>query len=188
MRSGSTSFAGLLMVVAIGLSSAHVRAAAETFTATASVKTAAGATATAPVTIEVTSLTPAAEAEKLSAAFKTGGAAALRKALAGRPATGSIRIGNGKPTPTRIAIERTTDKGRLLTLVTDAPVLFVGGSLPNAAPKAGHDFAVIDIEVDASGKGKGTLLPAATIKVQNGAFVVDDYGTELVQLLNVARK
>ena len=188
MTSGQLRIAGLSLLAALVLSTAYVSAAPETFTATATVKSAAGASATAPVTIEVTRITPAAEAEKLASAFKTGGIAALRKALAGQAATGSIRIGNGKPTPTRIVVERTTDKGRLLTIVTDTPVLFVGASLPNAAPKAGHDFAVIDIEVDAAGKGTGTLMPAATIKVQNGAFVVDDYGTELVRLVNVARK
>lgn len=189
MTLGRTTTAGLAVTLGLsaGLVFAQARAALETFSATASVKSAAGAAATAPVTIEVTRVTPADEAEKLVSAFKTGGAAALRKALAGTAATGSVRIGSGKPTPTRITVERTTDKGRLLTIVTDAPVLFVGGSLPNAPAKAGHDFAVIDIEVDKAGNGSGTLQPAATIKLSNGAFVVDDYGSELVRLVNVKR-
>lgn len=189
MTLGRTTTAGLAVTLALaaGVVFAQARAAIETFSATASVKSAAGAAATAPVTIEITRVTPADEAEKLVSAFKTGGAAALRKALAGTAATGSVRIGSGKPTPTRITVERTTDKGRLLTLVTDTPVLFVGGSLPNAPAKAGHDFAVIDIEIDKAGNGAGTLQPAATIKLSNGAFVVDDYGSELVRLVNVKR-
>jgi len=72
----------------------------ETFTATATVQTAGGAAATAPVTITVARTMPQAEADKLAAAFKSGGAAGLRKALKGVAPTGSVTLGNGKPTPT----------------------------------------------------------------------------------------
>src|SRR4029078_10234207 len=85
----------------------------DTFTATATVQPAGGAAAPAPVTITVARTMPQAEADKLSAAFKSGGAAGLRKALKGVAPTGSITLGKGKPTPTRITIDRTTDKGRL---------------------------------------------------------------------------
>jgi len=57
-------------------------AAGETFTGTASVKGAGGAAATAPITVTVDRTTPQKEADTLVAAFKSGGAAALRKALA----------------------------------------------------------------------------------------------------------
>ena len=58
---------------------------AEVFTATAAVKGAGGAAASAPVTINVDRKMSQGEADKLAAAFKAGGAAALRKALAGVP-------------------------------------------------------------------------------------------------------
>ena len=79
MTLGRTTIAGLAVTIglAAGQVFAQARAAVETFSATASVKSAAGAAATAPVTIEVTRVTPADEAEKLVSAFKTGGAAAL---------------------------------------------------------------------------------------------------------------
>ena len=159
----------------------------ETFTATATVKTAGGASATAPVTISVARTMPQAEADKLSAAFKSGGAAGLRKALKGVAPTGSVTLGKGKPTPTRITIERTTDKGRLLTIVTDTPILFLGAGVPKAKSKAGYDFAVVDIEVDATGSGAGTLAPAAKIVVKDGAFVVEDFASEAVQLTAVSK-
>jgi hypothetical protein len=164
----------------------NAQAGAETFSATATVKTAAGATATAPVTIVVDKKLTQADVDRLSAAFKQGGAAGLRKALGGA-AVGSIRLGSGQPTPARIAIERTTDKGRLLTLVTDEPILFLGAGVPGAKPKEGYDFAVVDIEVDASGSGSGSLAPAAKITLKQGAFVVDDYAQELVRLTGVKK-
>lgn len=161
---------------------------AETFTATASVKTAGGAAATAPVTIVVTRKMPKDEADKLIASFKSGGVTALRSALGGVKPTGSITLGKGAATPTRLTIERTTDKGRLLTIVTDRPILFLGSGIPGAKPKAGYDFAVADLEVDASGNGTGSLAPAAKITVKQDAFVVEDYGAERVELKDVAKK
>ena len=160
---------------------------AETFTATAEVKTAGAAATTAPVTIVVDRKMPRSEADKLTAAFKTGGAAALRKALVGVPATGSVKLGAGAATPTRFTLERPTDKGRLLTIVTDQPLLFLGAGVPGAKPKAGYDFAIIDIEVDAAGSGSGTLAPAARITIKQDIFVVEDYASELVRLTAVKK-
>ena len=73
--------------------------------------------------------------------------------------TGSVKLGAGSATPTRFTIERPTGSGRLLTILTDQPLLFVGAGMPGAKPKEGYDFAVIDIEVDGSGNGSGRWRP-----------------------------
>jgi hypothetical protein len=188
MNVRQTALGGVLFLVSVAVAApVRAQAGAETFTATASVKTAAAATATAPVTIVVSRKMSQDEADNLTAAFKNGGAPALRKALDGVPATGSVRLGDGAETPTRLTVERTTDKGRLLTIVTDKPLLFLGAGLPGAKPKDGYDFGVIDLEVDSAGTGAGTLSPAATITVKNGAFTVDDYSSELVRLTGVKK-
>ena len=164
------------------------KSATEVFTATAAVKGAGGGSASAPVTITVDRKMSQREADSLVAAFKAGGAAALKKGLGGTPSTGTIRIGGGAATPTRFTIERITDDGRLLTILTDQPLLFVGAGVAGAKPKEGYDFAVIDIEVDAKGSGSGTIAPAAKIRMnQGGAFVVEDYGAEVVRLTAVKK-
>jgi hypothetical protein len=66
-------------------------------------------------------------------------------------------------------------------------LLFVGAGVVGAKPKEGYDFAVIDIEVDAKGSGSGTIAPAARIKMNQGAFVVEDYGVEVVRLTAVKK-
>ena len=124
--------------------------ARETFTATAAVKAAGGAAATAPLKVTVDRKMSESEADTMLAAFKSGGAAGLRKALQGVPAVGSAQLGGGKPTPLRLALERPTEKGRLLTLVADTPILFLGAGVPGAKAQAGYDFAIIDLEVDAN--------------------------------------
>lgn len=163
------------------------QAGAETFSATATVTTAGGAAATAPVTIAVTRKMSQEEADKLTAAFANGGVAALRKALTGVAPTGSIQVGSGKATPSRLTLERPTDKGRMLTIVTDGPIMFLGAGLPEAKPQQGYDFGIVDIVVDGKGVGVGTMSPAAKVTVKQGVFVVDEYSGELVRLSDVKK-
>jgi len=177
------SFAALVSIAA----ATSTQTGAETFSATAAVKAASGAQATAPVTITITHKMSQAEADKFTSAFQAGGIAALRKALTGVAPTGSVQIGSGKPTPTRLTLERPSDRGRLLTIVTDQPLMFVGGGMPNAKPKEGFDFGIIDFVVPASGNGSGTMSPAAKVTVKQGVFVVDEYSGELVQLTDVKK-
>ena len=181
---GAIVLAGALLTMPVAL---RAQAGAEVFTATASVKTAAGGSATAPVTITVSRKMSEREVEPLLAAFKAGGAAALRKGLVGIAPTGTVRIGAGADTPTRFTIERVVGAGRLLTIVTDRPLVFLGAGLPGAKSPEGYDFAVIDIEVDAKGSGSGTMAPAAKLRANQGSLVVDDYGTEGVRLTDVTK-
>jgi hypothetical protein len=178
---------GLALAVAL-TAAVPARAQSETYSATASIKTAGGAAATAPVTIVVDRKMSQAETDKFLAAFKSGGAAALRKALTGVAPTGTVRVAGGSPTPTRLTLERPTDKGRLLTIVADQPILQLGAGVAGAKPKEGYDFAIIDLEVDAAGAGSGTFAPAAKVTVKQGVFVVEDYSGEIIKLSGVSRK
>jgi hypothetical protein len=182
----TTMSACLAVAVSVSCATlAQAQAGAESFTATATVKTAGGAEATAPVTITIDRKMPETEADKLVAAFKNGGPAELRKALAGLPPTGFVQLAGGARTPALITIERPTDYGRLIIVITDKPLLFLGAGVPGAKPKHGYDVAVIELEVDASGDVSGTLAPAAKVTVKGGAFVVEDYASELVRLAGV---
>ena len=127
------------------------------------------------------------EADKFLAAFKSGGAAAVRKALEGVAPVGSVKVGSDDATPARLALERRTDGGRLITIVTDTPIRFVGGNASGAKPKEGYDFGVVDLEVDDNGNGNGEVSPAAMITVNQDMFVVSDYSSEVVQLTAVTR-
>ena len=51
----------------------------------------------------------------------------------------------------------------------------------------GHDFAVLDIEVDSNGSGAGMLAPAAKVTIKQGVFVVQDYAAEVVRLTDVKK-
>lgn len=177
------SFAALVSIAA----ATSIQTGAETFSATAAIKTASGAQATAPVTITVTRKMSQAEADKLTSAFAAGGVTALRKALTGVPSTGTIQIGSGKASATSMTLERPSDRGRLLTIVTDRPLLFIGAGMPDAKPQQGFDFGIVDLVVAENGTGSGTMSPAAKVTVKQGVFVIDEYSGELVRLTNVKK-
>jgi len=177
------SFAALVSIAA----ATSLQTGAETFSATAAIKTASGAQATAPVTITITRKMSQAEADKLTSAFAAGGVTALRKALVGVPPTGTIQIGSGKASTTAMTIERPSDRGRLLTIVSDQPLMFIGAGLPDAKPQQGFTFGIVDLVVADNGSGSGTMSPAAKVTVKQGVFVIDEYSGELVRLTDVKK-
>jgi hypothetical protein len=175
-------------VVMVACAAAVALTQSETYSATGSIKTAGGAVATTPVTIVVDRKMSQTEADTFLAAFRSGGTGALRKALTGVQPTGSIRVAGGAPTATRLTLERTTDAGRLLTIVADTPILHLGSGVADAKPKDGYDFAIVDLQLDAAGAGAGTFVPAARVTIKGGVFVVQDYSGEVVKLSGVTRK
>ncbi len=159
-----------------------------TITASASVTTASGATATAPVTVIVRRFATDAERDELMAALKQGGTASARALLAARGDVGTVQLGSHK-TPIKYAYARTLGDGRLMTVVTAEPIVFLGAGLPGAKPTTGFDLGLVLLEVTAGRPGRGELAPATTVRLtEEGAIVTEGYNADLVQLTNVVRK
>ena len=175
--------AAIALMPALVASAASV---AETFTATASIKS-PQANASAPVTINIDRLVSDADRERIIAVVKGNDAAATRAALTAMEDIGSIELGKQR-TPIKYAYATPSGGGRLITVLTAAPVLFAGGSLPDAKPREGFDLALAVLVVDATGKGEGELAPAAKIKTNaQGAIVTEDYGREVIHLTGVSK-
>ncbi len=175
-----------LAMATVPVSTAQDKAGHEQFTAKATISAASGATATAPVTLTVNRWMSREEAEKYVNAFRSGGPAALRQALTGVAPVGSVQVGDSPAVAVRMSLDRPTDTGRLLTLITDS-LIRIGAGKPGAKPQAGFDFGVIDLEVAASGSGSGTMAPGAKIRTESGRFIVEDYGSEVVRLVGVTK-
>ena len=160
----------------------------EMYTATASVKTAGGASLTAPVAIDVTGRTSDADRKRLAGILKSGGDAALQKQLATMRTLGTITVGKTH-FAAKYAYAMASSEGRIITVVTTTPMFFVGAGAPGAKPKDGHQFGVVTIEINDAGTGRGTLTPAASVKISDSdAIVVQDYSVELVTLPDVRKK
>jgi len=183
----------LLRPAAFGLAltflAAGAASAQETWTARAEMKTPDGKLHTAPATISLDRMLTAAERDTLLAAFKSGDAAALKKALAAQPTLGYVEGGKKVKVPVKFAFPRSTGGGKIVTIVCNEPIVYIGGDIPNAKPKAGYDLAYVLLVLDADGKGHGEVAPAAKLKIrEDGALVTDEYSGETVWLKDVVRK
>jgi hypothetical protein len=162
--------------------------APQTFTATANVK---GETASLTATVEVSikRYTPEFDRTQVEAGLKHGGYSGFVQALRKAPVVGHVTLAK-QDTPIRYARERTTDKGRTITVVTDKPVFFIGGGAAAPKSRAGFEVAVIRLELDAKGTGGGVLVAAARVKPggEEGEVVVDDFADAPITLMNVQRK
>jgi hypothetical protein len=175
---------GLLTLAA----SAEARQAGETLSADASVKSAGGVKATAPVVVTIKRYSTDGERDALLAALKKGGTESARALLVKRDDLGTVQIG-ARQTPIKHAYARSTGAGRLITVVTAEPMVFLGGGVPDAKPKTGFDLGLVLLDTAASGPGRGELVPATKIRLNaDGAIVTEDYSGDVVVLSNVTRK
>jgi len=156
----------------------------ELFRATAKVSTAT-AGGDANLSIEVDRYTADGDLQTMEKALQAGGSAAFVEALRKAPVAGRLKV-QDRTFTIRWARERPVTNGRVISLVVDSPVYFVGGGVPGAKSRAGYDVAVVLLEMDSSGVGRGTIAPAARVKPGGQAGVeVEDYATEPVKLVSV---
>ena len=176
---------GLLAIAVTAAVAALAGAAPERFSATASVKKGT-VIASAPVRVNVTRYATEAEREAAVKAVRTGGTKALKALLASKPDVGYIELGD-KRTAVKFAGERSSGGGRLVTVVTAEPILYLGAKFTPSKPVDGFDVAIAMFEVQAGGPGVGDISPAPKIALDEaGALVVDDYGQTVVWLNNIA--
>ena len=66
---------------------------------------------------------------------------------------------------------------------------FVGGGAIDAKPRDGYDVAVIQMRVEDTGLGTGTMAAAAKVKPGGDTGVmIDDYTEQPIALTKVVRK
>jgi hypothetical protein len=161
----------------------------EIFTANLNVTGESGGAAAATITIDIQRYTPEADRKAVEDALKTGGypgfVAALRKA----PQVGSVSFADRK-WAIRWARERSTGEyTRSIVVVTDQPIFFVGGGRVDAKSREGYEVAVIQMDVDNVGMGKGSMTAAARVKPGGESGVqIDDYADKPIKLVTVVKK
>jgi hypothetical protein len=121
-------------------------------------------------------------------ALKRDGYQGFLPALRQAPVVGHIQIKDQK-WDVRWAHQHTVDLRQTVTVATDQPIYFVGGGRPDAKPRAGYDMAVVRLDVDSIGMGKGSFAAAARVKPSSDGqgVQVDDYAGEPVEITSVKR-
>jgi hypothetical protein len=150
--------------------------------------TGAPGAAVATIHVVIQRYTPDAERAALEGALQTGGYPAFLTALRKASDVGYVGHGTAKFT-IRYARETKTGRGRIIDVVTDRPVYFLGGGEPEARPRVGFDVAVLRMEIDDIGFGSGEMAAAARLKpAPDGGVQIDDYAEQPIKLVTVTRK
>ena len=161
--------------------------APEVFSAAARAKNASGEVS-GTLEIRVTRYTPESDRTAVETALRLGGYIRFVPALRKAPEVGELVVG-GQPYAIRYAREKVEAGGRTIVLVTDKAVFFVGAGRPDAKPRTGYEVAIVQIQLDGTGKGHGTMAGAARVRPDgDGGVLLDDYADEPIELSNVVRK
>ena len=182
--------AGLLILSASGSGAAQSKSkntGPEAFSAKATVDAAAGR-GDANVTVHIDQYTPEKNIQVMEKALKDNGSAGFVTELRRAPVAGRLELAE-QSFAIRFARQRDTDTGRVITAVVEKPVYFVGGGVPGAKSREGFDVAVIQLTMDSSNVGEGTMTAAARIKPGGPTGVeVDAYETAPVKLRSVMKR
>jgi hypothetical protein len=122
------------------------------------------------LTIHVDRYSTDAERDATGTAFDTGGFTGLTAALRKTPANGYVEVADRR-WAIRYARQERTPTGRHIVFVIDQPIFFPAGRELNPKRREGFDLAVIQVEVDETGNGQGTLAASARIRVGGQAEV-----------------
>lgn len=184
----------LLIVLILGApiwvaaQAARPASAPEIFSATAQAKSASAAVS-GTLEVRVNRYTPDFDRKTVEEALRLGGYPRFVTTLRNAPEVGQLVLGGGQPYAIRYAREKVEAGGRTIVVVTDRPVFFLGGGRETSKPRAGYEVAIVQIQLDAKGQGKGTIATAARVRPDgDGGVLLDDYNEQLITLTNITRK
>jgi hypothetical protein len=178
-----------LPILALVAALAATQPAPETFDLTATATAASGAgSATVPLTVRIDRYPSDLALAQVTDGLKYNGYLGFVKALRAAPEVGVLEVA-GQKFLIRYVRQIPRENGRTLTVITDKPVIFVGGGMPGAKSKAGYEVALLQFTVDAAGKGDGIMAAAARVKSggAEGGVIIDNYAETPMKLAVSAR-
>ena len=137
-----------------------------------------------PFRLIVNSYTTAGQARELNDALQQGGQDGLMKVLSGMNA-GRIQIGSGVGVRANAIIaDPWGEGGTKLTVIYERNVSFF--ELRYGTRSENYRFGYAELFLDARGRGEGTLIPAARIRLRDGnTWEVEDFGVYPARLMGL---
>ena len=132
----------------------------------------------------VNSYTTPGQARELNDALQQGGQDGLMKVLSGMDA-GRIQIGSGiGVTANAVIADPWGEGGTKLTVLYERNVRFF--ELRYGTRSSDYRVGYAEIFLDAGGKGQGTLIPAARVRLRDGnTWEVEDFGVFPARLMGL---
>lgn len=128
-----------------------------------------------PFRLIINSYTSPGDVQRLNDALQSGGQEELLRALSGMD-SGRIAIGNNVGVTANAVISTPAAEGgnRLVVLYERNVNIY---ELRRGARSADYRFGYAEIFLDAQGRGEGTLIPAAKVRLRDGnIWEVEDFG------------
>ena len=137
-----------------------------------------------PFTLTVNNYTSADDVQQLNQALRSGGQEELMRVLS-RLNAGRIAVGNNVGvTANAIIATPTAEGGTKLTVLYERNVAIF--ELRYGARSADYRFGYAEIYLDARGRGQGTFIPAAKVKLEgDNNWVVEDFGEFPARLMGL---
>lgn len=141
--------------------------------------TGVGAGRSGALEIAVDRWSSAADGEALRRAMAGEGAAGLSQVLSTLPVVGTVTTARGGSLGLRFARELPAESGRRIVLATDRLDPPADGSRPQADT---HDFLVVEVRLDASGKGEARTAAPSRLRydAKAGGVTLASAGVEPV--------
>jgi hypothetical protein len=136
------------------------------------------------VLIRVTRWSAETERDRLINTLKANGPDKLLSELSGMRSVGSIRTPDSLAYDLRYAHQRPAeDGGRQIVLATDRPIGFWEAA--HQPRTIQYPFTVIQMQIGADGRGKGTLSYATKITAHGNTIELENFATQPVMLTDV---
>jgi hypothetical protein len=181
MRITNCLIVAALSLVCLGVdAAAQSNAPKEDFSAIAIVNNNMGSGA-GRVLIHISRWSSNAERDRLAQTLVSKGPDALLKELSRTKAVGTIRTPDSLGYDLHYAYQRPgEDGGRQIVIATDRPMSF--WELRNQPRTVDYPFTVIQMQIDKSGSGKGTMSYATKVRVVKNTIELENFGTSPVML------
>lgn len=194
MRKHGRLLAALAVAAGAGLASSGAALAAKpveelrAFAVNMSNISAGGGANAGPVDITIDRWTTDAERDRLVGVVKEKGAEGLLSAIRKMDEIGRIQSGGSLGYPLRFAREvPLSGGGRRIIIGTDRRMSFL--EVREQPRSVEYPFVVVDIRLNADGKGVGKLMPLAKINTDVDHIVeIENYASEPVRLTSVESK
>lgn len=137
-----------------------------------------------PFSLTVNNYSSPDDVERLNAALRSGGQDELLRVLSKLDA-GRVSIGNNVGVKANAVIATpTAEGGTKLTVLYERNVAIF--EVRYGARSADYRFGYAEIYLDARGRGQGTFIPSAKVKLEgNNNWVVEDFGEFPARLLGL---
>jgi hypothetical protein len=137
---------------------------------------------TIPFTLTIEGYTTPAEVDRLNSALQSGGQDRLLDALDNMD-KGRLSVANRVGIPVNAIIPSPTEEGTKLTIVYERTVSFF--ELRYGTRSQNYRFGYMELFMDRGGEGRGTMIPAAIIRWEDGTWEVENFGEYPARLVNV---